>query len=110
MSRHRKRPTVMPKRASYGTACVCAGILTSEKPNGSPPRHDSKPGVWTARMLAALEKGVKGGKWYSLIDKVYPEAALRAALVQRNDVTLHAAQNITNPRSSIVGRAMVRSL
>jgi RNA-directed DNA polymerase len=33
-------------------------------------------------MLAALRRGVKGGKWYSLIDKVYPEAALRAAFTQ----------------------------
>jgi RNA-directed DNA polymerase len=33
-------------------------------------------------MLAALDKGVKGGKWYSLIDKVYPAAALRAAYTQ----------------------------
>jgi RNA-directed DNA polymerase len=38
-----------------------------------------EPTVWTARMLTALEQGVKGGKWYSLIDKVYPEATLRAA-------------------------------
>ncbi len=28
-------------------------------------------GVWTPRMLTALEEGVKGGKWFSLIDKVY---------------------------------------
>jgi RNA-directed DNA polymerase len=27
--------------------------------------------VWTDRMLAALETGVKGGCWFSLIDKVY---------------------------------------
>ena len=27
--------------------------------------------IWTERMLAALETGVKGGVWYSLIDKVY---------------------------------------
>ena len=27
--------------------------------------------VWNERMLAALENGVKGGKWFSLIDKVY---------------------------------------
>ena len=27
--------------------------------------------VWTTRMLAALEHSVKGGKWFSLIDKVY---------------------------------------
>ena len=26
--------------------------------------------VWTERMLEALEKGVKGGVWFSLIDKV----------------------------------------
>ena len=27
--------------------------------------------VWTERMLTALEQGVLGGKWYSLMDKVY---------------------------------------
>ena len=27
--------------------------------------------VWTDRMLTALERGVKGGVWFSLIDKVY---------------------------------------
>jgi hypothetical protein len=27
-----------------------------------------EPGVWTERMLAALEHGVKGGKWFSLMD------------------------------------------
>jgi RNA-directed DNA polymerase len=35
--------------------------------------------VWTDRMLAALENGVKGGVWFSLIDKVYKPANLRAA-------------------------------
>ena len=30
-------------------------------------------------MLAALEKGVKGGRWYSLMDKVYAPANLAAA-------------------------------
>ena len=29
-----------------------------------------EPKVWTERMLTALEQGVKGGKWFSLIDKV----------------------------------------
>ena len=38
-----------------------------------------EPNVWTDRMLAALEKGVKGGKWHSLIDKVYSIKNLRAA-------------------------------
>lgn len=36
--------------------------------------------VWTERMLNALEEGVKGGKWFSLIDKVNSEESLRAAL------------------------------
>src|SRR6188472_3130238 len=35
--------------------------------------------VWTERMLTALETGVKGGKWFSLIDKVTPERTLKAA-------------------------------
>lgn len=35
--------------------------------------------VWTDRMLAALDNGVTGGKWFSLIDKVYAPATLRAA-------------------------------
>ena len=30
-----------------------------------------EPGVWTERMLTALEVGVRGGKWHSLIDKVW---------------------------------------
>lgn len=36
--------------------------------------------VWTTRMLAALEHGVKGGKWFSLIDKVYDLDNLCAAV------------------------------
>jgi len=39
----------------------------------------TEPTVWTPQMLTALEKGVKGGKWFSLIDKVYRPATLRAA-------------------------------
>jgi RNA-directed DNA polymerase len=35
--------------------------------------------VWTERMLEALEKGVKGGVWFSLIDKVYRPTTLYAA-------------------------------
>ena len=33
-------------------------------------------------MLAALENGVKGGKWFSLMDKVYALATLQAAWQQ----------------------------
>lgn len=35
--------------------------------------------VWTDRMLEALETGVKGGVWFSLIDKVYRPTTLYAA-------------------------------
>jgi RNA-directed DNA polymerase len=38
-----------------------------------------EPSVWTPRMLTALEEGVKGGKWFSLIDKVYAPANLAQA-------------------------------
>jgi RNA-directed DNA polymerase len=36
-------------------------------------------GLWTERMLAALGNGVKGGKWHSLMDKIYAERTLRIA-------------------------------
>lgn len=36
----------------------------------------TEPSVWTDKMLTALEKGVKGGKWFSLIDKVYSSSNL----------------------------------
>ena len=38
--------------------------------------------VWNERMLTALETGVKGGKWVSLIDKVYALPNLRAAFAK----------------------------
>ena len=42
--------------------------------------------VWTERMLAALASGVKGGKWFSLWDKVWRKSTLERAweLVSRN--------------------------
>src|SRR5436305_6363240 len=41
-----------------------------------------EPSVWTERMLTALEVGVKGGKWYSLIDKVSSRRNLESAFLQ----------------------------
>lgn len=45
------------------------------------------PEVWTPRMLTALERGVRGGRWHTLIDKVYALPTLRAAFtrVKAND-------------------------
>jgi RNA-directed DNA polymerase len=41
-----------------------------------------EPSVWTGRMLTALEQGVKGGCWFSLMDKVYSQRCLTAAAFQ----------------------------
>ena len=38
--------------------------------------------IWTDRMLAALDNGVKGRKWFSLIDKVYRASTLNSAWLQ----------------------------
>lgn len=35
--------------------------------------------VWSERMLEALARGVRGGKWHSLYDKVYSVSNLKAA-------------------------------
>ncbi|MGH8525352.1 MAG: reverse transcriptase domain-containing protein, partial [Gammaproteobacteria bacterium] len=57
----------VPKRAAQGV---------------SPPERSwswVEVSVWNERMLAALVNGVKGGKWFSLIDKVYRPTTLAAA-------------------------------
>ena len=46
------------------------------------PRLWVEPTIWTERMLTALEQGVKGGKWFSLIDKIHQERTLGAAFSQ----------------------------
>jgi RNA-directed DNA polymerase len=45
-----------------------------------------EPAIWSERMIAALETGVKGGKWYSLLDKVCAPSTLAVAWdrVRRN--------------------------
>jgi RNA-directed DNA polymerase len=42
----------------------------------------TEPSVWTERMLTALEEGVRGGKWFSLIDKVSSARVLRWAFTR----------------------------
>ena len=41
--------------------------------------------IWTERMLSALVNGVAGGKWYSLIDKVYAPKTLALAWAKVRD-------------------------
>ncbi len=38
--------------------------------------------VWTERMLATLERGITGGKWFSLIDKVWKRENLQSAVAK----------------------------
>ena len=76
------------------------GEGTDDGPERHPPVEQPRPweaqrarmsleanGVWTDRMLEALVKGVKGGRWYSLMDKVCdPQHLWRGAWqVIRND-------------------------
>ncbi len=42
----------------------------------------AQPCVWTPRMLTALVKGVEGGKWFRLFDKVFSERNLLTAFQQ----------------------------
>jgi len=58
------------KRPSAGVA---------ERPKQAEDAWRAELPVWTDRMWAALENGVKGGKWFSLMDKVWREKNLRAA-------------------------------
>jgi RNA-directed DNA polymerase len=41
-----------------------------------------EPSVWSTRMLTALDEGVQGGTWYSLIDKVSSLANLRSSFAK----------------------------
>ena len=51
---------------NYASPVTCAG-----KTKQDAEAHSwVEASIWTKRMLAALENGVKGGKWFSLIDKV----------------------------------------
>lgn len=58
-----------------------------------------EPTVWTQRMLTALDKGVQGGVWFSLIDKVYADANLMVA----------AAKVVTNAGAAGVDRVTVEA-
>jgi len=58
-------------------------VRATARPESVPddPREWSwvEASVWTDRMLTALGNGVRGGRWHSVIDKVYAPKTLRAA-------------------------------
>lgn len=60
-------------------------------------RIGAEPCVWTERMLAALVNGVKGGKWFSLKDKLY-----------RTETLMKAAKKVCSKRSK--GKGQQRSI
>jgi RNA-directed DNA polymerase len=64
-----QHPAAVPERASQAGAIRARWAWTA-------------PEVWTERMLTALEQGVKGGRWFSLMDKVYALPTLRAAFAR----------------------------
>ena len=45
----------------------------------------AEAGVWTERMLSALVNGVQGGKWFSLMDKVFAPKTLALAWMKVRD-------------------------
>jgi RNA-directed DNA polymerase len=45
----------------------------------------AEAGVWTERMLSALVNGVHGGKWFSLMDKVFAPKTLALAWAKVRD-------------------------
>lgn len=53
-------------------------------PDGETPGQHAwaEPTIWTPRMVQALRDGVKGGRWYSLIDKLLTPQSLEAALTR----------------------------
>ena len=45
-------------------------------------RYKAERGVWSEKMLVALEQGVRGNVWFSLVDKVYADWTLARAWVK----------------------------
>lgn len=65
------------RQASTGSAL---GATRGAETDGGPNDWSwVEAAVWTERMVLALENGVKGGRWYSLMDKVSAPATLAAA-------------------------------
>jgi RNA-directed DNA polymerase len=68
----------------------------------------AKPCVWTVRMLTALIKGVEGGKWFRLIDKVFSERNLFAAYQQV--ASKHGAPGVDHVTVDEFGRQIPENL
>jgi len=60
----RKDPQAVPEKARRGGETQPSWV---------------EPNAWTNSMLEALSNGVKGGKWYSLMDKLYRVKLLKSS-------------------------------
>ncbi len=57
------------------------GVPRAKQGREVPPKWEwTEASVWTERMLATLERGVKGSKWFSLVDKVWKMENLQSAV------------------------------
>lgn len=56
-------------------------VPARDKQGGDAPGRaaGAAPEVWSERMLTALARGMKGNRWFSLIDKVYADRTLELA-------------------------------
>jgi RNA-directed DNA polymerase len=76
-----EKPTAVP--GSTGATQAGEAPATLFKPSAKALRRMrwiwAEGSVWTDRMLAALEYGVQGGVWFSLMDKVYAGGNLWSA-------------------------------
>jgi RNA-directed DNA polymerase len=68
---------IMPGQTSTGSAAEAK--QGAETPTTGRDWSWIEAEVWTDRMLSALVNGVKGGKWFSLIDKVWALDTLELA-------------------------------
>ena len=56
------------------------GVPKAKQGREVPQRWEwTEASVWTERMVATLERGIKGGKWFSLVDKVWKMENLQSA-------------------------------
>lgn len=66
-----------PREKRKPLATVPFGATPAREP---PSINDwANPSIWTERMLTTLQQGVRGGRWHTLIDKVYSPLTLFAA-------------------------------
>ena len=67
------------ERQSVGKVSIVPDAAKQDTETGRKDWSWVEASIWTERMLAALENGVKGGKWFSLIDKVIRPGTLEVA-------------------------------